>query len=261
VSGSSASRPPDRNGWYRSPVNVAFSGSDATSGLLGCSATSYSGPDTAAVNLLGRCQDVAGNVSAPSAFGLRYDSAPPNLNGVEADPSDHTVRLRWDVPGGATVEIFRTRGTGTRRHVMSAGASGRLVDKHLANGRRYDYDITATDPAGNTATRTITLFPGPRLLDPAANARVPGPPMLRWTPVHGADYYNVQLYRGKHKVFSVWPTRPRLQLGRAWTYDGERRRLRAGRLYRWFVWPGRGPRDRNDYGPLVGSRTFTFVKQ
>jgi hypothetical protein len=257
VTGATASRPPDQNGWYRSPVQVAFSGNDATSGLLGCSATSYSGPNTAAVNLLGRCQDKAGNVSDPSPFGLRYDSAPPSLAGVAASPSDRKVRLDWDVPDAVSVDISRRRGD-KRERVADGGAKGRVVDRHLRNGRSYTYDVSAVDPAGNVADRTITVVPGPRLLVPAAGARVPDPPMLRWTPVGGARYYNVQLFRGKRKVLSVWPARPRLQLDGSWRFAGERRRLVGGHVYRWFVWPGIGSRAANDYGRLVGTRSFRF---
>jgi hypothetical protein len=258
VTGASAARPPDHNGWYTSPVQVTFSGSDATSGLLGCSAASYSGPNTAAVNLLGRCQDVAGNVSDASPFGLRYDSVPPNLEGVGVSPSDRKVRLRWDVPGAVSVIVSRRSGTGKAAHVASGGRKGRAVDRDLRNGHSYTYDVTAADAAGNTSQRTITVVPGPRLLVPAAGAHVPDAPMLRWTAVRHARYYNVQLFRGKRKLLSAWPAKPELQLDGRWHFDGRHQRLRAGRTYRWFVWPGRGPRAANDYGPLVGTRTFTY---
>jgi hypothetical protein len=258
VTGATASRPPDRNGWYRSPVQVTFAGTDAMSGLLGCSATSYSGPNTAAVNLLGRCQDNAGNVSDPSPFGLRYDSVPPDLNGVATSPSDRKVRLNWDVPGAVSVKVSRRHGSGKAERVVSGGPKGHVLDRDLRNGRTYSYDVRAVDPAGNAAERTITVVPGPRLLVPAAGARVPDAPMLRWTPVRGARYYNVQIFRGKRKVLSLWPGRPRLQLDDRWRFDGRHERLKAGRKYTWFVWPGRGVRAANDYGPLVGTRTFTF---
>ena len=47
VSAPTPSRPPDANGWYRSPLQVAFSGTDATSGLASCTSTTYCGPDSA----------------------------------------------------------------------------------------------------------------------------------------------------------------------------------------------------------------------
>ena len=258
VTRAAASRPPDHNGWYRNPVQVTFSGADATSGLLGCSSTTYSGPNATAINLLGRCQDNAGNVSAPSPFGLAYDSSPPALTDVKVATADRTARLRWKVPDATTVKVWRRRGNGKLRHVKTGGTRGSVVNRDLRNGRPYSYVVTATDAAGNSASRTLTAVPGPRLLGPASGARVPDPPTLRWTAVRGADYYNVQLFRGNRKILSVWPERPRLKLQRAWTFAGRHERLVAGRSYRWFVWPGRGPRARADYGRLVGARTFTF---
>jgi hypothetical protein len=257
VTGASASRQPDHDGWYRSPVQVTFSGSDATSGLLGCSSTTYDGPNAAAVDLLGRCQDVAGNVSVATPFGLRYDSAPPTVTDVRASASDERVRLRWKIPDGTAVDVSRVGPGGHRRHLRSAGPRGSLVDRDVRNGRRYRYDLTATDPAGNVATRTLTAVPGPRLLAPTTGARVTGAPLLRWTTVRGADYYNVQLYRGRRKLLSAWPGRPRLQLDRRWRFGGQSRRLVHGKRYRWFVWPGHGPRADSAYGRLIGTSTFT----
>jgi hypothetical protein len=258
VTGAAASRPPDHNGWYRSPVQVTFSGNDALSGLLGCSSTTYNSPKAGAVNLLGRCQDKAGNVSDPTAFGLRYDATPPTLAHVRVVPADEAVRVRWRIPDATAVKVWRARGSGPRRRLLSGGRKGTLLDRHVRNGRRYTYTLLATDRAGNVATRTVTVVPGPRLLAPAARARVTRPPLLRWTRVRGADYYNVQLFRGRHKLLSAWPTGARLRLDRTWRFGGRRYRLRDGRAYTWFVWPGRGPRAASDYGSLIGSRTFTL---
>jgi hypothetical protein len=239
-------------------VQVTFAGTDATSGLLGCSSTTYDGPNAAAVDLLGRCQDVAGNVSPQTAFGLRYDSAPPTVTDVRTFESDGRVRVRWKVPDATGVDIARVGPRGHRRHLTSGGPRGSFVDRHVRDGRRYRYDVTATDPAGNVATRSLTAVPGPRLLAPATGARVSAAPLLRWTSVRGADYYNVQLYRGRHKLLSAWPGRPRLQLDRRWRFAGRSHRLEDGERYRWFVWPGRGPRADSAYGRLIGTSTFTL---
>jgi hypothetical protein len=257
VTGVAPSRPPDFDGWYRSPLQVSFSGIDALSGLDGCSSGTYGGPDAAAAQVLGRCWDNAGNVSAAGTFGLRYDATPPSMAGVKASGRDHKVRLKWVVPDAVDIDVARV---GSRnRHLVSSGPSGRLVDKRLRNGRRYHYLVTATDRAGNVARRMLTVVPGPRLLRPVAGAAVAGAPRLRWTKVRGADYYNVQLFRGRRKVLSVWPSKPRLQLARKWRYAGHKRRLKAGKRYRWFVWPGEGPRRRNRYGRLIGARTFVVA--
>lgn len=76
-----------------------------------------------------------------------------------------------------------------------------------------------------------------RLLSPREDAVVARPPLLDWTKVAGATYYNVQLWRGNRKVLSRWPTRSRFQLHRTWRYHGRSFRLDPAR-YRWYVWPG-----------------------
>jgi hypothetical protein len=85
-------------------------------------------------------------------------------------------------------------------------------------------------------------------------ARVSAPPLLRWTPVRGATYYNVQLYRDGN-VLSAWPAHASLQLTSTWRFAGRRYKLKPGR-YRWYVWPGLGHRAAARYGPKVGTGTF-----
>ena len=259
VTGRAPSRLADRDGWYRGPVEIRFFGEEQsspveTSGVAGCSAGTYSGPDAAAAQVIGRCWDRAGNVSAPGTFDLRYDATAPSLAQVVVSGRDHKVKLEWNVPDAATVDVQR----GEKR-LMSGGPSGSVVDRGLRNGHRYEYVVSATDAAGNTAKRTFAVVPGPRLFGPPAGARLVEPPLLSWTSVRGADYYNVQLFRGRRKVLSVWPTKPRLQLHSTWRYAGDKWRLKPGKRYRWFVWPGEGSRSRNDYGRLIGARTFVIT--
>ena len=56
------SRSPDHNGWYNHPVTFAFGGTDATSGIAGCSTVTYSGPASGSATVTGSCSDRAGNV-------------------------------------------------------------------------------------------------------------------------------------------------------------------------------------------------------
>jgi hypothetical protein len=84
------------------------------------------------------------------------------------------------------------------------------------------------------------------------------PPRLAWRRVPRASYYNLQLYRGRVKVLSAWPTRPRVQLRSRWTYLGRKRKLTPG-VYRWYVWPGFGPARAHRYGRLLGQSTFTVI--
>jgi hypothetical protein len=71
------SRAPDRNGWYRLPLDVSWSGNDALSGVASCSpAANYSGPDGANVGVGGTCRDRADNAGT-GAVGFQYDATPP----------------------------------------------------------------------------------------------------------------------------------------------------------------------------------------
>ena len=82
------------------------------------------------------------------------------------------------------------------------------------------------------------------------------PPLLRWAPTKGAQYYNVQLVRGK-KILSAWPGTNQFRLPRSWVYQGHRYRLHRG-VYRWYVWPGLGRQELARYGTLMGSHTFVI---
>jgi hypothetical protein len=80
VTGSSAARAPDANGWYNHAVGIGFSGSDNLSGIASCTAVTYSGPDNGSASVAGTCTDNAGNTSAAGSFALKYDGTPPSVN-------------------------------------------------------------------------------------------------------------------------------------------------------------------------------------
>ena len=257
VTAATPSRPPDHEGWYTAPVTVAFSGSDALSGVASCSAGSYAGGDSGAATVAGMCTDVAGNRSAPFAFPLRYDATAPSTAGIGAETGDRSVQL--SLPGDANATVVRTPGVrGEAESLLSSAAGSTLIDRRVTNGTRYAYRVTLTDQAGNAATRTLRVVPGPRLRAPAAKQQLAAPPLLRWTRVHGARYYNVQLKRGGKKILSRWPGAAQLQLPETWRFKGRRHRLKPGR-YRWVVWPGKGPRSEGRYGPRIGARSFVIV--
>lgn len=76
--------------------------------------------------------------------------------------------------------------------------------------------------------------------------------------LRGADYYNVQLFRGSRRVYSVWPTMHQVGLLPEWRWSGRTYRLAAGQ-YRWYVWAGFGPRKLAQYR-LVGSSRFAILR-
>jgi hypothetical protein len=260
VTGATTSRVPDHDGWYRAPVVVTFAGTNATSGLAGCTSLTYAGPDGDPAGAGGTCTDVAGNVSPVSVFPLRYDATAPALAPPAARGGDRIVRLRWDRPADAvSLAIVRSPGRhGAASTVVGRGGGSRLLDRQVRNGRRYRYTLRATDAAGNTAEASVSARPGRRLLGPANGARLTAPPRLRWTGVRGARYYNVQLFRDGHKVLSAWPRKAHLSLQRAWRFAGHRQRLHKG-TYAWYVWPGRGRPSERRYGALIGRARFMIA--
>jgi hypothetical protein len=261
VTGATTSRIPDHDGWYRAPVVVTFAGTDATSGLSGCSSLTYAGPDGDPASVGGTCTDIAGNVSAVTAFPLRYDVTAPALAAPAARGGDGVVRVRWQRPAdAASLEVVRSPGRhGAASSVVGHGDGGRLLDRQVRNGHRYRYTVRATDQAGNTAQATASAVPGRRLLAPARGAVLQSPPRLAWTAVRGARYYNVQLFRNGRKVLSRWPRRAHLALEHSWRYAGRRYRLSPGR-YSWYVWPGRGRLAAKRYGRLIGHGRFVIAR-
>jgi hypothetical protein len=252
-------RPPDHNGWYNHPFGVRFSGSDRTSGLAACTSATYGGPDSGSAALGGWCRDRAGNVTART-FAFRYDATPPRLR-LRGTPGDRVARLSWRADcQGKPVKLLRRPGLrGGATSVLYVGRRSGYRDARVRNGARYRYTLGCHDPAGNGALQTTRVRPGIRLLSPSSGARVRRPPVLRWTSVRHARYYNAQLLRNGHKVLSLWPLSTHLALKARWRYAGRRYRLAPGH-YRWYVWPGFGPRSAGRYGRLIGQGTFVVVR-
>jgi hypothetical protein len=251
-------RAPDANGWYNHALTVGFSGTDATSGIGACSQATYAGPDNASASVAGSCSDRAGNAGAAS-LSIKYDATPPTLQKFMAKAGNRTAELHWAASADTqSLELRRSPGLkGAAESVVftGTGAAKTFTNRGLRVGRQYLYRLNATDEAGNQASLSLEFLGRGRLLYPAPGARVTKPPLLVWTAVKGASYYNVVLVRGR-RVFSAWPVRTRLQLPRSWSYRGRRHKLRPG-LYRWYVWPGIGPFSAGRYGGLLGGSTFT----
>lgn len=287
VTAAVPARPPDRAGWYSAPISFSFLGADATSGLAACVPVSYSGPDSSSASVVGTCRDNAGNVSH-RAFGFMFDATPPPISGLRTVSGDRRVAVRWTTSQDATsVEVVRIPGLGSSlASVVFRGPGSSFEDDEVVNGVSYVYRVRLNDAASNDNNDTIAATPrlpsadptpnggappsgsapimrprSARLRFPRANAvvRARRPPLLRWTRVKRARYYNVQLYRGTRKVLSAWPARPRYQLKRRWSYAGKRRRLTPGR-YVWYVWPGYGRRSQANYGELLGRRALRVVR-
>jgi hypothetical protein len=247
VTGFAPARPPDHDGWWNHPVALAFQGADATSGVAACDTVNYSGPDGAPAQVTGACRDVAGN-SAPGTFGLNYDATPPALTALKPAATNSRVSLKWATsPDAVLTEIVRSPGIGELpASRVYSGTGTNFTDPRVTNGTAYTYSISSTDAAGNSASAVQTVIPKAPL------------PRLHWRRVKGADYYNVQLFRGRHKILSAWPAGTHLQLREQWTFGGRRHVLAAGR-YHWYVWPGFGRRSAHRYGRLITHRNLSVT--
>ena len=251
-------RPPDADGWYNHAVALTATGTDAGSGIASCGGGTYSGPDSDAASLKATCTDNAGN-AASQTVALKYDDTPPKLTRRERDKRQRHGHASLDSLARRRVDHGRADTGAERKKTMTVykGAAHSFTDPKLRNGDRYRYELSATDKAGNVATATATAEPR-ALSTPAQGQTVKQPPLLRWSKVAGADYYNVQVFVAGHKVLSLWPVGTALKLPRSWTYGGQAHNLGKGR-YRWYVWPGYGPRKASKYGKLLGSSVFNVA--
>jgi hypothetical protein len=172
------------------------------------------------------------------------------------------VLVRWRSPLDPDFQRVRlTRSAnGSPMRLVYSGRGERFADRGLRNGVRYLYELRSLDRSGN-ASVGVRFAATPKalpLFSPRPNARLAAPPLLRWRPVRGASYYNLQLFRGAKKILTAWPSESRLKLTARWTFAGRSVRLAPG-VYHWFVWPGRGPRSRSTYGPMLGRNSFVVV--
>jgi hypothetical protein len=143
------SRAPDRNGWYRMPLGIAWSGNDALSGVASCApAANYSGPDGANVGVGGTCRDRADN-EGTGAFGFKYDATSPVI-AFTGNQGSYTVDLTVRIACGATDATSGIDAASTTCPEIDAPAYTFALGSHTL-------DATATDRAGNVRTESSTF--------------------------------------------------------------------------------------------------------
>jgi hypothetical protein len=258
---ASLMRGPDFGGWYNHPVGINWGGTDATSGIAGCSSVTYGGPDIAGGAVSGGCTDMAGN-TALAPVGLNYDATPPVLSKVWVGSGAGVDVVRWTPTSPSdTVVVERTaRGSKAAARVFR-GSGSSFADKKIRSGLEYTYSVQTSDQAGN-ASQKISAAGLPKVLTLSKTPYVPRAaknPILRWAAVRRATYYNVQLFRGSKRILALWPSKHQVGLPTTWKWAGKRYRLSQGR-YRWYVWAGLGQRSFANYKTL-GSAQFIVPKR
>ena len=125
-------------------------------------------------------------------------TAPGQVTGLTATPTDTQVTLSWTAVAGATsYRVYRGTTAGTRTALTSATTNS-FTDTGLTNSATYFYTVSAINAGGEGAQSNVTsatpMLPPPGqvtgLTATPGNARV----ALSWTAVAGATSYRV--YRG-----------------------------------------------------------------
>jgi hypothetical protein len=211
-----------------------------------------------------RPRDAVGNIGAPASHTWAIDATAPETT-ISSAPKSGTAT-------SATFAFSATEGGTFECRLDGAPFAVCASPKGYSPLRPGDhrFEVRAVDTAGNAdptpALHTwrvdvaVVKVTSRALLSPTAGARVTRPPLLVWRRVARAKYYNVQIYRGRVKVFTGWPTRARLQLQSRWKFQGKVRKLTPG-TYRWYVWPGYGSPATRRYGALLGQSTFIVTKR
>jgi len=258
---ASLSRKPDHNGWYNHPVTIRWSGTDATSGIAGCSSVTYRGPDNAAATVNGGCTDIAGN-TAVHEVQLAYDATPPVLGKVTEQSTAVANVLHWSSSSPPDRVVVRRATPGSKAHkTVFDGSAGGFTDNKIRPGAEYLYSVQSFDQAGNSS-KAVTIAGLPKVLTLRKTSYVPRAapnPILRWGRFRGAGYYNVQLFRGSKRIYAAWPTAHQVGLPATWRWSSHRFRLTPGR-YHWYVWAGLGARTLARYR-AVGSASFVVPRQ
>ncbi|HSC51621.1 MAG TPA: hypothetical protein VLD16_15270, partial [Gaiellaceae bacterium] len=157
---AAATRGPDNNGWYNAPVGISWSGTDATSKPVSCSAAvTYSGPDTKNASSAGSCTDQAGNVGTAPPFSIKYDATPPVATAVPERGTDangwynHSLTIGWSSSDAVSGIASCTSTTYAGPDTGSATRTGTCTDGagNISAAALFSFRFDATPPAGISA--------------------------------------------------------------------------------------------------------------
>ena len=246
-----------QNGWYVSSVTLDWSFSGPLYSSTGCSNTTLTA-DTPGTTFTCTATSLDRSTTMSLSKTIKLDKMPPTLSKLAVRAGSRRLDLSWVASSDTQlVQVMRTSNAGGGKSgLVYSGTRASFRDTRVKVGTRYRYTVTAIDQAGNRAAKTLAVAAPGTLFAPMPGERVSRAPVLRWTPVKRAQYYNVQLVRGK-KILSAWPTTTHFQVPRSWVYHGHHYRLHRG-TYRWYVWPGLGTLSANRYGGMLGGSSFVF---
>lgn len=133
------------NGWYHVPVGIAFSCSDALSGVAVCPTATVTVAHGAGQHVDGQAMDAAGNSSSSTVTGLNVDTGAPTISGAP------TTLPNLDGWYAGDVVIHWTCGDDL------SGIDGSCPSNTTITGEGAALSATATvyDLAGNAASATV----------------------------------------------------------------------------------------------------------
>ena len=203
-------------------------------------------------------RSLPGTVSAAPNGTPPADTTPPSpVTGLAAKVDGTTVTLTWKNPKDADFDHVVV--SSSKEGSIFSGSSQTTSVKQPA-GKLRTYKVTAYDKSGNAsevATVKVTTDGGSSdggtftgSVSPAHGEHVLRKKvLLRWKRQKKASYYNIQIFDShKKRVAIAWP------LSTHWKVPAGK--LKKGKKYTWYVWPGYGKLAKAKYGKRIGKATF-----
>ena len=169
-----------------------------------------------------------------------------------------TMAFTWVLPkAGDLKKIVIVRSSVHSPRSLTDGKavfSGKTTKANVRQlgGTRAWYKAFAVDNAGNASPSAGLQVVQPVFkLFPENGTDLRGSSRLRWKKSKRASYYNVQVYLGSKRITQAWP--------RGTSFRIPKSKLRKGKVYTWYVWPGIGSKSRGRYGNMIGKSTFTWL--
>ncbi len=255
------------NDWYISDVVVSWTFSGATTASPDCLPQQLTA-DTPATAVSCTVSDNAGG-SISRTVTVHIDRTPPTaVIATPARPPDVSPFYTAPLPISWSA-TDATSGIAACTTLTYAGPEGSAVAP-TGTCRDHAGNVSAPLPftfSYGTPPAPAPVIPAPP--PPTTTAGTGGPtatsttaktkakrPTLTWRARPKVKYYNLQLFRNGRKILSAWPTVARYTLKPSWRYRGHTYKLTAG-SYRWYVWPGYGPRSAHHYGRLLSKGAVT----
>jgi HYR domain len=207
-----------------------------------------------------RVTNSIGNVNEATHAWTVDTVAPAAVLGLRTEFGNGWIKLLWNLPTEVDyshVTVWRKRlGATSWKRLGTRSARSTFLDEPVPNDVRFVYSLVSFDEAGNGSLAARVTGRASRILSPPYGAVLHSPPLIDWTRVRNATYFNLQLWRHGRKILSVWPLTSSYRLRATWTFNGRHYAFEPGR-YIVYVWPGFGAKSAVDYGPLLGWTSFS----